>query len=81
MRVARSSAVDFVVTLGCGGGALGCLAFPFPFEDGVDSDGCPFWEGGLPGTNSGTSALSAWSCKCPALSNGAPFSAWSGLVN
>lgn len=79
MRVARSSAVDFAVTLG-GGGALGCLAFPFPFEDDVDSAGFRCWDGGMPGTKSGTSALSDWSCKCPAPSKVA-FSAWSGLVN
>jgi hypothetical protein len=61
--VARSSAVDLVVTFG-GGGALD---FPFPLFD--CPDGCPADADGIPGTKSGTSALSAWSFKCPAPSS------------
>lgn len=79
MRVARSSAVDFAVTLG--GGALGCLAFPFPFKDGVASEARPCWNDGAPGTKSGTSGLNVLSCECSAPSNRGPFLAWSGLVN
>jgi hypothetical protein len=63
IRVARSSAVDFVVTFG-GGGALG---FPFPLFD--CPDGCPDEADDTPGTKSGTSALSELSCKCPAPSS------------
>lgn len=78
MRVAISSATDFVVTFGSLGGGF-AFDLPLPFPDVPDTDGAdePFGAG-IPGTKAGASARRFGSFVGPSCS---PLGSPSGFVN